>query len=59
MTNEEIREHINTAHFDICHAMDELKTIHAHASWQDLLRIKRRLQDLDRLFELEHQEGEK
>lgn len=59
MTNEEIREHINTAHTHICHAMDELKAIHAHMSWQDLLRIKRRLQDLDRLFELEHQGGEK
>ena len=59
MTNEEIRKHISTAHFDICHAMDELKAIHAHMSWQDLLRIKRRLQDLDRLFELEHQEAGK
>lgn len=59
MTNKEIREHINTAHFDICHAMDELKAIHAHMSWQDLLRIKRRLQDLDRMFELEEQEAKK
>jgi hypothetical protein len=59
MTNEEIREHINTAHCDICHAMDELKTIHAHMSWQDLLRIKRRLQDLDRMFGPEEQEGKK
>lgn len=58
MTNKEIRKHISTAHLDICHAMDELKAIHAHMSWQDLLRIKRRLQDLDRLFELEHQEGD-
>lgn len=59
MTNEEIREHISAAHFDICHAMDELKAIHAHMSWQDLLRVKRRLQDLDRMFEPEHQEAEK
>lgn len=57
MTNEEIREHIDMAHFDICHAMDELKVIHAHMSWQDLLRIKRRLQALDRLFEFEEQDG--
>ncbi len=53
MTNKEIREHISTAHSDICHAMDELKAIHAHMSWQDLLKIKRRLQDLDKMFELE------
>lgn len=59
MTNEEIREYISAAHRDICHAMDKLKAIHAHMSWQDLLRVKRRLQDLDRLFELEHQEGTK
>lgn len=57
MTNKEIREHIGTAHSDICHAMNELKVIHAHTSWQDLLRIKRRLQDLDRLFEIEEQNG--
>lgn len=57
MTNEEIREHISTAHAHICHAMDELKAINAYISWQDLLRVRRRLQDLDRLFELEEQEG--
>lgn len=59
MTNKEIREHIGAAHSAICHAMDELKAIHAHISWQDLLRVKRRLQDLDRLFELDEQEGKK
>ena len=59
MTNKEIREHIGAARLSICHAMDELKAIRAHMSWQDLLRIKRRLQDLDRLFEFEEQEGKK
>jgi hypothetical protein len=59
MTDEEIREHISTAHAYICHAMDELKAIHAHMSWQDLLRIKRRLQDLERLFEIGGQEAKK
>lgn len=57
MKNKEIREHIGAAYFDICHAMDELKAIHAHMSWQELLRVRRRLQDLDRLFEIEEQEG--
>lgn len=59
MTNKEIREHIGAAHLDICHAMDELKAINAHTLWQDLLGVRRRLQDLDRLFELEEQEGGK
>lgn len=59
MTNKEIREHISTAHFDICHAMRELKAINAYATWQDLLRINRRLQELNDLFEQEEQEGKK
>lgn len=59
MTNGEIRKHINMAHTHVDHAMDELKVIGARISWQELLRIKRRLQDLDRLFELDEQEGKK
>ena len=58
MTKKEIRKHINVARFDICHAIDELEVIHAHMSCQDLLKIKRRLQELCRLFEFEEQEGE-
>lgn len=59
MTYKEIREHINTAHFDICHAMKELKAINAYTAWQDLLKVNRRLQELNDLFEQEEQEGEK
>lgn len=59
MTNKEIREHIGTAHFDICHAMKELKTINAYTAWQDLLRINRRLQELNDLLEQEEQEDKK
>ena len=58
MTNKEIREHISTAQAHIDRAMDELAKINAHATWQDLFRIKRRLAELTDLFMLEEQEGE-
>lgn len=58
MSNKEIREHINKAQAHINRAMDELAKINAHATWQDLFKMKRRLAELAELFMLEEQEGE-
>lgn len=52
MTNREICEHLDKAYSHISNAMDELKEINAHATWQDLLRSKRRIAELSRLFGL-------
>lgn len=57
MSNSEIRNHINMAHTHVNRAMGELREINAHATWLDLLKIKRRLAELAELFELEEQDG--
>lgn len=57
MSNSEIRNHISMAHTHVNRAMGELRKINAHVTWQDLLRIKRRLAELAELFEIEEQDG--
>ena len=39
-------------------ALDELDVIQAYATWQDMSRIERRLEELTKIFELEGQKGE-
>ena len=52
MTNKEICEHLDKAYAHISNAMDELKEINAHVTWQDLFRLKRRIAELSELFKL-------
>ena len=59
MSNKEILKNINIALAHANRVEDQLKAINAHVTWQDMHKIKRRLEELAEIFELEEQKGEK
>lgn len=55
MTQREIVEHLESAHFHISDAIRELNNIGAFATQSELLAIKHRIEELKKLFDLENE----
>lgn len=58
MSNQEILRHINIALAHANRVEDQLKVINAHVTWQDMHKIKRRLEELAEMFESDEQDDE-
>lgn len=55
MIQQEIVEHLESAHFHINEAIDELSSIGAFATKSELYNIKHRIEELKKLFDLENE----
>ena len=53
MSSKEILRNINIALAHANRVEDQLKAINAHVTWQDMHKIKRRLEEMAEMFESE------
>ena len=58
MNNKEILRNIDIALAHANRVEDQLKAINAHVTWQDMHKIKRRLEEMAEIFESQEQDDE-